>query len=497
MIILEQPSDINWENVVAIAYGGEKVGVGEEALGRVTAGRALFWELIGRGVPCYGVTTGLGKLVGLELSEEERAELPAHILRARSPAIGPPLAKSIARATMVLRLVNFLSGKSAVTPELCQFICNRLNDDFVPWIPSMGHGMASDAIAHTHTFQTLIGEGFVFGRDGARQAAREALTERGIAPFALGKKEGLALLNGVGASPAYALDAHRELTRSLALANGVAAVSVEGSAARKEAFGEVLAVARPEPGVLAVNEVLRTYWEGSEIKPFKLQSPVSYRVIPQVHGALHDALAGLRERIEATFTAFSDNPLMVDKRFLSVGLFHNQHLVNQVEHVAIALAQVGVLSMRRLHRLMDEKVTGLSPQLATRPGLDAGLVPIQKSAIGLVARLRWLAHPVSLATAESSGGQEDMMALVFPAIGRLYEMSQVTKMILAYELLAGLVALDGRGTRPGLKVRAIHQYLRQFVPPLMGDRSPSPDVEAIVTQFETEGFQLLIGKSVN
>jgi len=498
MIRLSQPSDITWDTVQAVAYDQARLEIAPALLARVDQGRRAFLHLIEQGVPCYGVTTGLGQLVTIDLSDEERQDLPRNILRARAAAIGPPLAKAVVRSLMMLRLVNFLSGLDGVSSELCRFLVARLNDDFTPWIPSLGHGMAADAIAHTHAFQTFIGEGFVLSPTGERLPADQALAARGLAPYPLAEKEGLALLNGLAATPAYALDAHRLLSRLLSLANAVAAVSLEGAAAPKDAVDPALKTVSPEPGVAAIIDALQPWLKNSHIQPVKLQSPISYRIIPQVHGALLDALTGLRQRIEATFRTFSDNPLMVlddsplGGRLLSVGLFHNQHLVNQVEQVALSLAHVGSLSERRLHRLLSPQNTGLTLQLAARPGLDAGLVVAQKAGLGLEARLKLLAQPVSLTTGESSAGQEDYMSMAFPAISRLYEMADLVKALLAYELLGGLVALDQRRDAPGEGVAALHAYLRQHLPPLQRDRSPGPDVEQLLTLFETDAFWAML-----
>ncbi len=487
MIVLHTPTDINWNTVQAVAYDDVQLAISAELLAAVEAGRRRFEQLIADGVPCYGVTTGLGQLVTLDLDEAARRDLPHNILRARAAAIGPPLSKPIVRAMLMAKLFNFLSGSDGVSTGLCQFIVDRLNDGFTPWVPSLGHGMGADATAHTHAFQTLIGEGFVMADDGSRITAQEALAARGVVPIMLGKKEGLALLNGIGAAPVYALDAHRRLSQLLDCATAVAAVSCEGVAAPKDAYTPLLKSVSMEAGTNAIIDQMQPYFLGSEVVPHKLQSAISYRIIPQVHGALHDALTSLRQRIEAALQTFSDNPLMDAEggQFLSVGLFHNQHLVNQVDHVAIALTHVGVLSMRRLHRLLSAANTGLNPQLAARPGLDAGLVVAQKAALGLTARLKQLAAPVSIMTEESSAGQEDYMSLAFPTIGRIYPMIDLVEMLLAYELLGGLTAISQRGVQVGAGVQRIVDHFATLIPPLDRDRSPGPDVELILEEIRT------------
>lgn len=492
MIGLNQVSDLNWVNLYRVAYQHERVEIGAELLAAVDAGYARFGNLIDRGVPCYGVTTGLGKLVGTEIGVAARAELQANMLRARAAAVGEPLARPVARAMLLLRLVNFLSGWAGVRAELCRFLVERLNDDFTPWVPLLGHGMAADAIANTHAFQTFIGEGFVYGPGNQRQTAALALRERAIEPFELAGREGLALVNGVCAAPASAMHAFYRLDDTLALANLVAAVSIEGLAAPRDAFDPVVAELSSFGGIGKTIENLRRHLNHSGIAVFKLQAPVSYRVVPQVHGALHDSLAALRVQIEACLVDFSDNPLMSGELLLSVGSFHNQHLVNQVEAVALALAHVGALGERRLHRLLDAECTGLESQLAARPGVDAGLVAAQKACIDLSARLRQLAQPLSLFTAESSAGQEDYMALAMPAISRLFEMADLCRVIFAYELLGGLCALRLRGEKAGDGVTAVNEYFAGILPPWEGDRSPGPDAETILQHFDEETFKALL-----
>jgi len=499
MISIKSAADINWNNLEAVAYENEPLEISDALLVKIDQGRQQFLDLISQAVPCYGVTTGLGQLVKLDLDDAERADLAHNILSARAAAIGKPFSKPVARGILFLRLVNFLSARDGVTSDLCRFLVDRLNDNFTPWIPMLGHGMAADAIANTHAFQTFIGEGFVYGTNDSREDAAVALAARNAKPCRLAEKEGLALLNGITAAPAYAFDAFRSIEKSLNLATLVSAVSIDALAAPKDAYHFEVGNSAGEFGVKVIIDDLQQHLRGSEVKSVKLQAPVSYRVIPQVHGALFDVLISLRERIESTFSCFSDNPVMLPStneapgQFLSVGLFHNQHLVNQVEQVAIALAHVGCLSERRLHRLLNPENSGLNAQLAARPGLDAGLVVTQKASLDLAARLRLLAQPVSLYTSESSAGQEDYMSMAIPAIQRLYEMVDLTNAMLAYELLAGLVATRQRDQPCGQAIEAVREHFANIIRPLDCDRSPGPDVELILEEISSDGFNVFLG----
>jgi len=468
-VVIGGPEDLTIDVLFRVAFEGESVGISDDAISRMSAGRERFTQLIESGVACYGVTTGLGKLVDSDLDDDARRDLPHNILRARASAIGDPLPTPVVRAMLLLKLGNLVSGADGTSANLATYICDRLNDGFTPWVPSLGHGMAADATAHTHCFQTLIGEGFVVDEDtGERTSASSALAARGVAPITLGQKEGLALLNGIAAT----------------LANGVAAVSIEGAAAPKDAVDLKLREISPEPGIEQSVEAINLWLADSEI-----QAPISFRIVPQVHGALVDALSTLGSCISNQARAFSDNPWMTDDgRFLSVGSFHNQHLVNQIEHVTVALVHAGCLSERRLHRLLDTATTGLNPQLAARPGLDAGFVVLHKAAIDHAARLRTLATPISVQTSETSAGQEDYMSMAIPAVHRLLDALDTARMIFASELMAACVALDFREEKPGTGVARMHSFVRESVAPLTVDRSPGPDLEALLEAMESDAF---------
>ncbi len=497
MISINRPEDLNRPALEAVAYNETSLCISPSLLAAVDDGRKVFLQLIGNGTPCYGVTTGLGRLSAVTLTADEIKDIPKNILRARAAAFGPAFEKPVVRALMAIRLVNFLSARAGVRSAVCRFLVDRLNDGFTPWVPQYGHGMAADAIANSHAFQTFIGEGFVLSREDDKQPAATALSQLGVKPLELRDKEGIALINGLTMSIAYTLHASRRMQRTLSLAHMVAAVSVEGMAACKDAVDAAIKAAGLEAGTETVIDVLNAYLAGSRIESEKLQSAVSYRVIPQVHGALVDAVNTLLRHIDRSLISFSDNPLLVTDgdgraRLLSVGLFHDQHLVNQVDHTALCLAHVGILSQRRLHRLLDADMTGLSKQLAMRPGLDAGLVVTQKASLGLEARLRTLAQPVSLFTGESSGGQEDYMTMTIPAVSRLFEMAETVEAMLAYELLAGLAALTGRKGDPGTGVGRVRDYFSDKVTKADRDRSPGPDVEIILHALKSVEFQQML-----
>jgi histidine ammonia-lyase len=155
-------------------------------------------------------------------------------------------------------------------------------------------------------------------------------------------------------------------------------------------------------------------------------------------------------------------------------------LTQAVEAAALAQMHLGLLAERRLHRLLDQRASGLAPQLAKQPGLDAGLVILHKAVLGFSAEMRALSVPPSLMYGDSSFGQEDVMTMLFPALDRLARIDGLNRRMLAYELYAALVAIDARDERPADAIDRLRQRVRAVIPAYAGDRSYGPEVETLM-----------------
>ena len=496
-IVLGSPGDLTLPLYRRIAEGRERIALSDDALERVERSRSLFLKHLESGASAYGVTTGLGAMAGHDLSQEEQALLPRHILLGRAAAVGPPFPVADVRGAMLIRLVQFLGGASAVSADLCRFMADRLNDGFVPCVPSEGLGMAGEIIPLSHLAQTFVGEGLLLGDRGERLAAADWFAERGIAPYQPKTKEGLSLISGVALAPAVALRHAASLRKTLFLATLTAAAAAEGIGASVEAYSQDVASLRPDPGLAEVATALRHLLAGSEIEREMRQPPISFRVVPQVHGSCLSATRRLEHAAVSEFSAIGDNPAFIADersptygRLVHSGNFHCAELTAAVEGAALAEAQVALLSERRLHRLLDSSFSGLSHQLARRPGLDAGLVILQKAVLGLTAKLRSLSIPPSLQHGESSFGQEDVMTMVFPALERLAEIGRLTRLATIYELYAALVAIDERGAKPGKGVAAILARVREEIPAYGGDRPYGADIERLAALIDLGALPL-------
>jgi histidine ammonia-lyase len=497
MIILDGPDELTPLVFRRIVYDHESVAPSEVALQRVENARCLFLKHLDSGALCYGVNTGCGAQVGVDLKEDDKANFSRQLLLGRSVAVGSPFPAAVVRGAMLVRFAQFLTGYTAVSAELCRYLCARLNDRFTPYVPSMGLGMAGEIIPLCHLAQTLIGEGFVLAADGARVPAATVLADLDVAPYDPLPKEGMSLINGVAMGPAASFDLSGRICRTLELATLAAVTSTEGIGASLEAFGEDVGRLRPEPALARIADTVRGLLDSTEISRPSHQPPISFRTIPQILGALLQALDDLQTSIVAEWRTVSDNPAFIPDgtapdfgRLVHSGNFHCAELTQRVEATALSLAHVATASERRLHRLLDQRFSGLTPQLAGRPGFDAGLVVLHKAVQGLLARIHSLSVPPSLQHGDSSFGQEDIATMLFPALDRLAEIDRITRLVTVYELYTALVAIDQRGQRPGDRIQTVRDFVRMRIPPYEADRPYGPEIECLANLVEAEDFPL-------
>lgn len=496
-IALNRPEDLTLPLYRRVVEGREPIALSEEALKAVERSRTLFLKHLETGATAYGVSTGLGAMAGVDLGEEERALLPRHILLGRAAATGYPFSAAEVRGAMLIRLVQFLSGASAVSPELCRFMADRINDGFTPHVPSLGLGMAGEIIPLCHLAQTFIGEGFVFGETGERLPAAEWFENRHLAPYQPKIKEGLSLISGVALAPVIALEITSQLKMTLSLATLTAAATTEGLAASIESVSADVTKLRRDPGMAEIASALRSLLMDSEVKRETRQPPISFRVVPQVHGACLAAMRRLEHAAVSEFTTVGDNPAFIADdasptfgRLVHSGNFHCAELTAAVEASALASMQVALLSERRLQRLLDNRFSGLPHQLARRPGLDAGLVILHKAVLGLTAKLKSMAIPPSLQHGESSFGQEDVMTVIFPALDRLAEIDRIARLVAAYELYTALVAIDERRETPGNGIATILERVRRVIPAYGGDRPYGVEIERLAALVDSGALAL-------
>jgi histidine ammonia-lyase len=385
---------------------------------------------------------------------------------------------------MLLRLTGFLGGAAGVSSALCGFLADRLNDGWTPVVPTRGITSAGEVIALSHLFQTLVGEGFVEG-DGAPVPAAEALARRGCAPYEPDVKEGLALVNGAPLGPAVAIRLTERCRVLLEHATLAGALSAAVTGASLRPYARRIGMLKGDPGQLEVHAALAALHAGAADWSDQPQPPVSLRVLPQVHGAVHDLLEHAGAQVARELRAVTDSPLYLEASgdepagLYPSGNFHSQALSLQLDALAVAFTQVANLSEKRLHRLLDHRFSRLPDQLAHDPGRQTGLVFLHKSVIGFAAENRLLAAPASVHPVDASAGQEDFQAFTFLAAEKLGRILDNLEVMLASELLAVRQARELRGGPLPPRLEAIASRLAERVAPVGDDRSLSADVEEL------------------
>ncbi|HEX6139779.1 MAG TPA: histidine ammonia-lyase [Candidatus Limnocylindria bacterium] len=480
--------DLSLADVVAVARERRRVILSATARGRMEASRSVIERLISEGATVYGVTTGFGDLATTRIDPARGDELQRNLVRSHAAGVGEPLPVEVVRAMMLLRANALAIGLSGVRPALVELLLGMLNADVHPVIPSRGSvGASGDLAPLAHLALVMIGEGDAWLDDAGPGPGGEALARAGLAPVELRAKEGIALLNGTQLMGALAALALHDARRLSAAADVIGAMSLEAMLGTAAAFDEGLIAARPHPGQVAVAANLRGLLQGSEIgpshavSPHLVQDPYSLRCMPQVHGAVRDALDQLARVLEVEVNAATDNPLVLpDGRVVSGGNFHGEPLALAIDYAKTAVAELASISERRSARLVDAHLSGLPAFLTDEPGLRSGLMIAQYTAAALVNEMQTLAHPASVDTIPTSANQEDHVSMGATAALHLREVVDRTEAVLAIEALCAAQGLDFRAPlRPGQGVARAHGRLRALVPHLDEDRSPAPDIAAV------------------
>jgi len=470
-----------------VAREGRQVALDPEAAERMRASRAVIERLVEEGGTVYGVTTGFGDLADVRIEPGQVAELQRNLVRSHTAGVGEPLPADVVRAILLLRANALAVGLSGARPELAELLCGMLNESVHPVIPSRGSvGASGDLAPLAHVAAVMIGEGTADTPAGPMDGA-DALSAAGLTPVQLGAKEGLALLNGTQLMTGIAALVAHDGGRLAASADVIGAMSLEAMEGTAAAFDEALIGARPHPGQVAVAAHLRALLLGSEIgashaeSGHRLQDPYSLRCIPQVHGAVRDALDQLERVLAVEMNAATDNPLVfADGRVVSGGNFHGEPMALAIDYAKIALAELASISERRTARLVDAHLSGLPPFLSDEPGLRSGLMIVQYTAAALVNEMQTLAHPASVDSIPTSANQEDHVSMGATGALHLWDVLDRAETVLAIEALCAAQGLDFRAPmRPGPGLARAHASLRERIPHLTEDRSPSPDIAAV------------------
>jgi len=492
---------ITIQEIAEVAYGRMRVTLSAEARHRVEQARHVVEKIVAEGRTVYGVNTGFGKLSDVSIKSHELRDLQLNLVRSHSCGLGKPLSEPESRAMLLLRANVLATGFSGARPLVIETLISMLDQGVTPVIPEKGSvGASGDLAPLAHLAAAAIGEGEAFYQ-GERLPGAVAMQRAGIAPLQLEVKEGLALLNGTQAMGAVGALAMHRAARLVQLADVAGAMKLEALRGTPVAFDERIHAARPHVGQLAVAAHLRELLSDSEIRKSHLendprvQDAYSLRCMPQVHGAVRDALAHVRETLERESGSATDNPLVFSDtgEVLSGGNFHGAPVALVLDYAAIALTDLMSITERRIDRLVNPDTNdNLPPFLTIQPGISSGFMMLQVTAVALLNEAKVLAHPASIDNVPTDGGKEDHVSMGMTSATKLRSIVDIAEMSTAIELMTAAQALDFRKPlSPGRGVKQAYESIRAAVVPVTSDRAMSADIERIIELIKNGTFDSL------
>jgi histidine ammonia-lyase len=473
---------------VAAIADGARIALHPDALERVRGNRRTLETILSSGTAVYGISTGFGALVSNTVAPELQRHLQVNLLRSHAAGTGAPLSREVVRAAMAVRVNGLLRGCSGVRAEILEQVVALLNAGFVPVVPRTGSlGASGDLAPSAHAFLPLLGEGQVSSADGESISGSAALAAAGLKPMALQSKEGLALINGTHFMGAIGALLLVRMQRLLDTIDVVAAATVDALRGALPAFEERVHRLRPLAGQAASAANIRAALAGSERTAGpgspRLQDAYSLRCAAQVHGAAREGFRFFSELVTADLNAVTDNPLVFEDpaEVVSAGNFHGQSLALAFDTLRLTLADLASISERRTFRLLSPTLNGRLPAFLTADaGASSGYMVIQYTAAALVAELRALAHPVSIDSISTSDNQEDHVSMGMTAALMAIDAVERLEKVIAIELLCACQAIDCDPGAPGAVVGDVHAAVRRNVAPLLEDRPPAHDLEAVL-----------------
>lgn len=436
-------------------------------------------------VPIYGVTTGFGSLCNKTISRGELSQLQANLVMSHACSTGSPVEEEVIRLMLLLKAHALSLGNSGVQVATVERILDLYNHALLPVVFDRGSlGASGDLAPLANLFLPLLGMGEVY-KNGVRTPMEQVMREQGWQPITLQSKEGLALLNGtqfMGAHGVLALIRIKHLSR---WADTIAALSLEGFDGRIEPFHPNIQSVRPHAGQTETAANIRTLLAGSELiaQPKKhVQDPYSFRCVPQVHGACKDAIHHVERVVETEINSVTDNPTVWpdEDLVISGGNFHGEPLALAYDYLALAIAELGNISERRVAQLILG-LRGLPEFLVANPGLNSGFMIPQYAAAAMVSQNKQLATPASVDSIVSSNGQEDLVSMGANAATRLLRMIDNLQRILAIELMNAAQALEFRQpAKTSPKLRPVVAAFRERVKAFDEDRVMYTEIERSV-----------------
>lgn len=419
--------------------------------------------------PVYGITTGFGSLYNKSISRGELRKLQENLVKSHSCSVGTPVAPIVIKLMLLLKAHAISMGFSGVQIQTVERILDFYNNEIYPLVYDRGSlGASGDLAPLANLFLPLIGEGQVMF-EGRLMSGKEILNRFGWEPIKLESKEGLALLNGTQFMTANGIKALIDGWHMVNCFDLFGAMSLEAYDGRIEPFWDCIQQVRPHPGQIETGKVFRKILAGSEIierEKEHIQDPYSFRCIPQVHGAVKDAMRHVTDVLHIEINSVTDNPTVYpdDDMVVSGGNFHGEPIALVFDYMGVALHELGNISERRVAQLILGK-RGLPEFLVAKPGLNSGFMIPQYAAASIVSQNKMYAWPASCDSIVSSNGQEDLVSMGANSATKLHKIVDNLKIIAAIELMNAAQGIDfRRPLKSSPLIEKVMKAYREVVP---------------------------------
>jgi histidine ammonia-lyase len=483
-------------DVVAVARDDARVELTPAVHARIGAARDVVLRLAQGDTPIYGLNTALGANTGQRLDAADLAEYQRRAIRARAVGVGPAYDRASVRAMLFARIAGMAAGGSGVSQPVLDALVELVNRGVHPVVPCHGSVGVADLPQLSHLALPLIGEGRAEFA-GVVLPGAEALRRAGLTAVALGPKDGLALISANAATIGRGALVVADATALAGAWRAAIALSFEAFRANVSPLDRRAVAARPAAGQVDFAAQLRALLDGSELlapgAARRVQDPLSFRVVAQVHGSLQTAIECARGQVELELNSAAESPLVLadDGVMLSNGNFHLPAFTLAFDALAIALAQGVSLAAGRVLRFMSPAFTGLPLQLTSHGPAHSGFATLQKTLTALWSQIRMRANPASLDFLPISDDVEDHATMALGTVERLGEMVERLRYIVAIEMLVAAQAIDLRelaAHQLGVGPRTLHARIREHVPVLAYDRPLGPDVDTVAALIASAEF---------
>ncbi len=493
--LLITTTELSLSEVDHFTGNGFKIKIDKNVKDKIEKSHNVVKQIIQSDQTVYGVNTGFGKFSEVRISKDKLAELQKRLVYSHAAGIGVPISREIVRLILLLKIKSLSLGHSGCRFEVVKQLVDMLNHNIIPVIPQKGSvGASGDLAPLAHMALVMMGEGKAYiplkdskgGQKWRQVDGKTALKKYGLKPIIFEAKEGLAVLNGTQVSTAYALWTYFKAVNLVKVADIVGAITLEALLGTMTPFDKRIHKIRTHPGQNAVASNIRKILKGSpvvashKVDDERVQDAYSLRCIPQVHGAVRDALIYVRNVILSEINSVTDNPLIFPDNgdVLSGGNFHAAPISYAGDMMGIVLSDLSNMSERRIEHMQDPNVSLLPGFLTQSGGLNSGFMIAHVTAVSLVSENKVLSHPASVDSIPTSANKEDHVSMATHAARKAVEIVENAENIFAIELISACQALDLRTPlNPSKATGSALEIVRSRIPFWKDDRQISLDID--------------------